>query len=151
MSLLHSFQLSLKEACSDYRDCCGPLIITCSSLLLLICSAQCTHRWILMPRRMAVARLCVRVPHERTQTDADRRQKLEQHECTKMNMHTLALLSVRRRVRRLSLLFKSMEEEKAWYVTHMRAHKRTQRSLPWYFITAAEGWEEKRISFKWNQ
>lgn len=92
MSLLASFQSGLKEACLDYRDCCGPLIITCSSLLLLICSAECTHRWILMPWRMIAACVCVCVPHEHTQTDADRRQKLERHthKHTKTNTHTLA-------------------------------------------------------------
>lgn len=58
MSLLASFQSGLKEACLDYRDCYGLLIITCSSLLLLICSAQCTHRWILMPWRMIAVCVC---------------------------------------------------------------------------------------------
>lgn len=40
MSMCSPLQWSLKEACSDCRDCCGPLIITCSSLLLanLFCS-----------------------------------------------------------------------------------------------------------------
>lgn len=63
------------------------------------------------------SRACV-VPHERTQTDADRRQKLEHaHSCE---------LSVRRRVRRLSLLFKSVEEVKSLIChacTRATAHK----------------------------
>lgn len=52
------------------------------------------------------------VPHEHTQTDADRLQKLERHtrEHTKRNKHTLCVLFVLCQVRRLSLLFNSREE-----------------------------------------
>lgn len=144
MSLHDSFQLSLKEACLDCRECCGPLIITCSSLLLLICSAQCTHRWILMPWRMIAA--CAR--RLNTQTDADRRQKLEQHEHTITSAHTPACSLC---VAKWDDWASSSSPWRKKKLGETHREKRTRRFLPWYFIAAAEGWKEKRISFKWNQ
>lgn len=89
--------------------------------------------------------VCVCVPHERTQTDADRLQKLEQH--TKMEHAHPCVLFVLCQVRRLSLLFNSMEEGSLDVsLTHTCRH--VPHFLSSYVITAAEGWKEKPIGFK---
>lgn len=69
MSLRASFQSSLKEACLDYRDYCGPLIITCSSLLLanLFCSMHTQMNINAMEDdRLVFVCVHVHVPHEHT-------------------------------------------------------------------------------------
>lgn len=65
--------------------------------------------------------IAVCVPHEHTQTDADRLQKLERH--TKMEHAHPCVLFVLCHVRRLSLLFNSMEEGSLDVsLTHMQTH-----------------------------
>lgn len=81
MSLLPSFQLSLTEFWLLRSPYHYMLIITPANLF---CSM---HTQMNINAMEDDSRVCV--PHEHTQTDADRRQKLEQHERTKMNMHTL--------------------------------------------------------------
>lgn len=112
MSLRSSFQSSLKEACLDYRDCCGPLIITCSSLLLanLFCSMHTQMNINAMEDDscMCVCE-CVCCMNTRRQI----RIGSKSWNITHKEEHTHScMLSVLCQVRRLSLLFNSVEEGK---------------------------------------
>lgn len=150
MSLLASFQSGLKEACLDYRDCCGPLIITCSSLLLAnrFCSMH-TQMNINATEDDSHLCVCVCVPLEHTQTDADRRQKLERHarRHTKRNTHTPCVLSVLCQVRRLSLPLQLRGgRKKAWYVARAETHTHAA-SFPDTLSQRRRDGKRKRISF----